>query len=171
MAVIRQEYHDDADQIREVNEEAFNQPDEADLIDELRENGKVIVSLVAEEDRAVVGQILFSEASIDGHSEIKVAGLAPMAVLPEHQSQGIGTLLMREGLDECLSLGYDAVIVLGHTDYYPRFGFKAASEFSIRSEWEDEIQKDAFMVLELHAGALNGIEGIARYADEFSELL
>ena len=170
MADIRQEIRDDVEHIREVNEEAFNQPAEADLIDELRENGKVIVSLVAEEELKVVGQILFSKASIDRHN-IKVAGLAPMAVLPEFQNQGIGTLLMQEGLDECLSLGYDAIIVLGHTDYYPRFGFKLAAEYGIRSEWEEQIQEDAFMILELHAGALDGVEGIARYADEFSELI
>jgi putative acetyltransferase len=168
MAIIRQEYRDDFEAIREVNEEAFNQPDEADLVDALRDNGKVIISLVAEENQVVVGHILFSEASIDGH-DTKIAGLAPMAVLPENQNCGIGTLLAQDGLDECLSLGYDAVIVLGHADYYPRFGFKPASEFGIQSEW-DSIQEEAFMVLELHAGALDGVEGIARYADEFSEV-
>ncbi|MDF7825621.1 N-acetyltransferase [Pontiellaceae bacterium B12227] len=170
MPIIRQEYRQDFEDIREVIEEAFNQPDEADLVEALRDGEKVIVALVAEEERAVVGHILFSHASIDG-SNAKVAGLAPMAVLPEYQNQGIGTLLAQEGLDECLSQGYDAVIVLGHTDYYPRFGFKPASEFGIRSEWQDQIQDDAFMVLELHAGALDGVEGIARYADEFSELI
>lgn len=168
MTTIRQEYDGDFEAIREVNEEAFNQPDEADLMDALRESDHIVVSLVAEKNREVVGHICLSEASIDEY-DLKVAGLAPMAVLPEYQNRGIGTLLVEEGLDECLSRGYAAVIVLGHVAFYSRFGFKPASEFGIRSEWE-EIQEDAFMVLELHAGALDGVEGIARYADEFSEI-
>lgn len=168
MVTIRQEYEEDFEDIREVNEEAFNQPDEADLVETLRAGEKVIASLVAEEEQTIVGHILFTEASIDG-SDIKVAGLAPMAVLPEFQNQGIGTQLIEEGLDECMSQGYDVIIVLGHVDYYPRFGFKPASEYGITSEWDEQIQEDAFMVLELHTGRLDGITGIARYAEEFSE--
>lgn len=169
MATIRQAYKKDFEDIREVNEEAFNQPDEANLVEMLRDGEKVIVSLVAEEEQTILGSILFSKASIDG-SDIKVAGLAPMAVLPEYQNQGIGTQLVEEGLDECMSQGYDVIIVLGHVDYYPRFGFKPASEYGICSEWEEQIQEDAFMLLELHTGVLDGIEGTARYADEFSEV-
>ncbi|MEI6892200.1 MAG: N-acetyltransferase [Pontiella sp.] len=168
MAIIRQETEQDFEEIREVIEEAFNQPDEADLVEALRTGEKVIISLIAEKDQTTVGHIMFSIASIDG-SQAKIAGLAPMAVLPEYQNQGIGSELMREGLDECLSTGYDAVIVLGYADYFPLFGFKPAAEFGIQSEWANQIQDDAFMVLELHAGALDGISGIARYADEFSE--
>jgi putative acetyltransferase len=169
MAIIRQEYGDDFEDIRNVIEEAFNQPDEAELVEALRHSGDAIIGLVSEEDREIVGHAMLSKASIDG-SEAKIAGLAPVAVKPEFQNNGIGSLLIREALDECLSLGYDAVIVIGTGDFYPRFGFKPASEYGIASQW-DGIPPDHFMVLELHADALEGISGTARYAPAFDDIV
>lgn len=169
MALIRQEYGDDFEDIRNVIEEAFNQPDEADLVEALRDSGEVLISLVAVEDHTLVGHIMFSCASIDG-SDAKIAGLAPIAVEPEYQNNGIGSLLVQEGLDECLSLGYDAVMVLGSGDYYPRFGFKPASDYGITCPWDD-IPPENFMILELHAGALDGVTGTARYAQAFDDMM
>jgi putative acetyltransferase len=168
MAIIRYEHHSDINEIRLVNERAFKQPDEADLVDELRAAGKIVVSLVAEANRSVVGHILFSRARIEG-SSLKVVGLAPMAVLPEHQGRGIGSVLVSEGLNACRSLGYDAVIVLGHPDYYPRFGFLPADRFGLVSQW-DAVPGCAFMAIELRADALQGVSGVARYAPEFDRL-
>jgi putative acetyltransferase len=169
MISIRHQQQSDIEDIREVNSYAFEQLDEADLIDALRKSGKIVIELVAEEEDGIVGHIVFTPMCIDG-SEVKIAGLAPMAVLPEYQSQGIGSLLMTEGLDECRSLGYDAVVVLGHPDYYPRFDFKPASEFGLSAPWDD-IPDEAFMAIELHTGALEGVSGIARYAPEFDALI
>lgn len=168
MAIIRTEYKGDFDDIREINEEAFNQPEEADLVESLRKNGQIIVSLVAEQNSVAIGHILFSKAHIEGH-KINIAALGPVAVLPEEQGAGIGSLLVREGFDECLSQGYDVVIVLGNPDFYSKFGFKPASEFGINSQW-DNIPNEAFMALELHAGALDNTEGTAHYPEEFNTL-
>ena len=167
MPIIRNEDRADADAIRRVNELAFKQPDEADLVDSLRKAGKAAVSLVAEENRAVVGHILFSPARIDG-SDIPVAALAPMAVLPRFQRYGIGSLLVQEGIALCKEKGFHAIIVLGHPAYYPRFGFRPASEFGLTSQWGG-IPDNAFMALELEPGALAGIGGVARYAAEFDQ--
>lgn len=171
MATVRHQQESDIKDIREVNGYAFDQLDEADLVDALRASGKAVVELVAEEedDDSIVGHVMFTPMSIDG-SELKVAGLAPMAVLPEYQGQGIGSLLISEGLDECRLLGYDAVVVLGHPDYYPRFDFKPAAEFGLCAPWDD-IPNEAFMAIELHAGALQGVCGIARFASEFDALV
>lgn len=169
MAIIRQEYGDDFEDIRNVIEEAFNQPDEADLVEDLRSSGDAIIGLVSEENREIVGYAMLSKASIDG-TDCRIAGLAPVAVKPEHQNNGIGSLLIREVLDECLSLRFDAIIVIGNGDFYPRFGFKPGSEYGITAQW-DEIPPDHFMVLELHADALEGISGTARYASAFDAVM
>jgi putative acetyltransferase len=169
MAIIRQELSDDFEDIRNVIEEAFNQPDQADLAEELRNAGDAVIALVAEENREIVGFIMFSRASVEG-SDAKFVAMAPVAVEPEFQNNGIGSDLIREGLDECLSLGYDAVIVIGSGDFCPRFGFKPASEYEISCPWDD-FSKDQFMILELHADALEGVAGTARYAKAFNELV
>jgi putative acetyltransferase len=165
MPIIRNEYRDDFDQIALINELAFGQPTEARLIDALRENGKIILSLVAEANRKVVGHILFSPASIEGN-DIKLAALGPMAVLPRHQRHGIGTMLVHDGIALCRTLGYRAIVVVGHPEYYPRFGFKPGSEFGLATPWKD-VPPEAFMVLELEPGALQDAAGIVHYAEEF----
>jgi putative acetyltransferase len=167
MAVVRHEHYTDITRVHEINERAFHQPDEANLVDALRANRKLVASLVVESERTIVGHILFSPARIEG-SNIKLAALAPMAVMPEYQHQGIGSLLVRAGLDKCRSLGYAAVIVLGHPDYYTRFGFKPASAFGLMPPW-NKIPDEAFMAVELRAGARDRLRGVARFADEFDE--
>jgi len=166
--LIREEREGDRASVRAVNTAAFETDAEARLVDALRERADPYVSLVAEEDGAVVGHIMFSPVVIEGSTDLRVMGLAPMAVGPGHQRRGIGSALVREGLDRCRVLGVEAVVVLGHPDYYPRFGFLTASRFGIRSEYD--APDEAFMLLELARGALDGVSGVARYHDAFSDL-
>jgi len=91
-------------------------------------------------------------------------GLAPAAVLPAHQGRGIGSALIRRGLEQCRSAGYGAVVVLGEPRYYSRFGFSRAAGRGLSNEYGAH---DEFMVMELRAGALDGISGLVRYAPEF----
>ncbi|HVF28142.1 MAG TPA: N-acetyltransferase, partial [Pyrinomonadaceae bacterium] len=129
MFTVRVESPEDISAIRRVNEQAFGSPQEAALVDALREVARPFVSIVAVEDDQVVGHISFRPVTIDGAGSVRRAmGLAPMAVLPEHQRRGIGSLLARAGLEECQQLGCDVVVVLGHPEYYPRFGFRPAGE-------------------------------------------
>jgi len=150
--------------IRSINEAAFGRRHEADLVDGLRTEGVVLVSLVAEMDTRIVGHILFSRMWIDtSDGPFPAAALAPMAVLPEHQRRGIGGRLIRRGLDLLHTRGEGAVIVLGHAGYYPRFGFSSGKAGALESPFPPE----AFMALELRPGALDGIRGKVRYAAAF----
>ena len=165
MPLIRPEQSADSAAIRLVLEQAFGQPAEASLVDNLRANGKAIVSLVAVENDQIVGHILFSEATIDA---VTIIGLAPLAVLPSYQKQGFGTLLTNAGIEACRKAGYTAMIVLGHPEYYPRFGFVPASRFGIKSEYD--VPDEVFMAMELQPGALSKCAGVAKYQPEFSEV-
>ena len=165
--IIRHEEPHDIAAIRQVNEQAFGGSGEANAIEALRDRGAATLSLVAEIDDRVVGHLFFTPAAIETADHTWPAlGLAPLAVLPEYQRQGIGSALMRAGLAECARLGYERVIVLGHPEYYPRFGFMRASLYGIRPEWE--APDEAFMVLELQHGALDGVSGLAKYQPEWN---
>lgn len=118
--------------IRSINEAAFGRPDEADLVDGLRSEGAVLLSLVAEVERQIVGHVLFSRMSIEtSGGPVPAAALAPVAVLPDHQRRGIGEQLIRHGLDLLRARGERIVIVLGHPGYYPRFGFSSQKARSL----------------------------------------
>src|SRR5262249_35592014 len=122
--IIRPELASDLDAIREVNQLAFGQEDEARLVDALRAGGYVRLSLVAQHDERVVGHILFSDLPIiTDTGTIPALALAPMSILPKFQRQGIGSDLVRRGLDLCRENGHRIVVVLGHPDFYRRFGF------------------------------------------------
>jgi putative acetyltransferase len=163
---IRPERPADVPAIRAVNLAAFEASTEADLVDALRRQADPIVSLVAEAGGTIVGHILFSPATLAADPGVRIMGLAPMAVVPPRQRQGIGSALVRDGLERCRQLGFGAVIVLGHADYYPRFGFTPASRFGLRSEYE--VPDDVFMALELDRGVLTGRSGIVRYHPAFA---
>jgi putative acetyltransferase len=168
MIRVREEQSDDIPAIREVNERAFGQPIEADLVDKLRQNCKDLLSLVARAENEVVGHILFSPAVIESEDgTVQGVALAPMAVLPEYQRQRVGAELIRTGITKLRSTGCPFVVVLGHAEYYPRFGFKPASSQGIRSEWE--VPDDAFMILVLNESEMKGISGLAKYRPEFAE--
>jgi len=166
--IIREEKSRDVPEIRKVNELAFGQPQEADIVDKLRRNCSDLLSLVAVAENEIIGHILFSPIQIKGkETTVRGMGLAPMAVLPEFQRQGIGGSLVREGIKTLKSRGCPFVIVLGHPEYYPRFGFEPASRYRIQSEWE--VPDDAFMILVLNQSAMRGASGLARYRPEFGE--
>jgi len=166
MAVIRHEKPEDIAAVRHVNEQAFGRPAEANLVDALRSRGQAMLSLVAVEDGRVVGHILFSPVTIEsGERTFSAVGLAPMAVLPELQHRGVGSQLVKAGLDECRKAGCERVVVLGHPEYYPRFGFVPASSFGIRCEYD--VPDEVFMAFELREGAMLNCAGIAKYQPEF----
>lgn len=122
---IRPEQPDDYRAVHRVHAAAFPTEAEANLVDRLRQAGKAIVSLVAEVDGSVVGHVLFSPVTIQGEAAVYTGlGLAPVAVLPAHQNQGIGGQLITQGLAVCRQLGQPWVVLLGHPSYYPRFGFQ-----------------------------------------------
>jgi putative acetyltransferase len=166
MLVIRGERPEDIAAIHELHELAFGRPAEADLVDTLRTCGMVTLSLTAVEDDRIVGHILFSPVTIEsGDRTFRAVGLAPMAVLPARQRQGIGSQLVTAGLVECRNAGYDCVVVLGHPTYYPRFGFVPASQYGIKSEYE--VPDEAFMILPWHEGMLEDRGRVAKYPPEF----
>jgi putative acetyltransferase len=164
---IRPETEADRAAIRAVYEAAFETPAEADLVEALHGKGLSLVSLVAEVDGRVVGHILFSPVSLNEHAHLNLMGLGPMAVAPDRQRGGIGSALVRAGLAHCTDLGCRAVVVVGHPEYYPRFGFAPADRYALRCEYD--VPKDVFMVTELETGALTGASGLVRYDDAFAD--
>ena len=167
--VIRPEQPKDFAAVRDLNLAAFPNAAEANLVDELRANAKAALSLVAVQDNRIVGHILFSPVTLESNDgERPVLGLAPMAVLPEVQRQGVGSLLVTTGLTHCKRAGVGSVIVLGHPDYYPRFGFEKASQFGVGCQYD--VPDECFMLVELAEGASARISGIARYQPEFANL-
>lgn len=167
MPSIRAERPIDVAAIHAVNAAAFPTADEADLVDALRAAADPYLSLVAEVDGKVVGHILFTPVTHADHPKLKLMGLAPMAVHPDHQRTGIGSALVRAGLEACRDLGMLGVVVLGHPDYYPRFGFRpAGTTFGISSAYD--VPDEVFLALELVEGALTGCSGCVAYHPAFS---
>jgi putative acetyltransferase len=167
--IIRTEKPGDIAAIRQVNVQAFGRAAEADLVDALRRNGKATLSLVAEDDGRIVGHILFSPVTIEsGCDQFIGVGLAPMAVLPEMQNRGIGSLLVKHGLERCREDGRPFVVVLGHPEYYPRFGFVPASRFNLKCEYD--VADEVFMAMELQNGALGNCAGVVKYQAEFNDI-
>jgi putative acetyltransferase len=163
---IRPETGSDRAAVRAVNETAFETRAEADLVEALHGKGVPSVSLVAEVDGHVVGHILFSPVSVNDAPHLKLMGLGPMAVVPDCQRKGVGSALVRQGLAHCRELGCRAVVVVGHPEYYPRFGFVPGDRYALRCEYD--VPKDVFMVVELEAAALKGVSGLVRYDDAFA---
>ncbi|KTD86736.1 GNAT family N-acetyltransferase [Paenibacillus etheri] len=169
--IIRQEKVEDINDVYHVVQKAFEKVDYSDhdehnLVNRLRHSTKFIpeLSLVAEYENKIVGHILFTEITVDGHTLI---ALAPVAVLPEMQGKGIGKLLITEGHKIATQLGYKSSIVLGHDKYYPKFGYKKASQYGIEAPFE--VAEANFMAVELMDGALSDVHGVVEYAKEFFE--
>ncbi len=169
MLEIREEEPGDSAAVYRVNELAFGQSNEADLVDALRDAPCPHLSFVAVKDGLIVGHIFFSPVSIESAgASFSALGLAPLAVLPEYQKQGIGSELVRTGLRECAKRGHSVAVVLGHPGFYRRFGFSMAKEKGITCEYP--APDEAFMVAELTTGALKGRSGVAKYRPEFASV-
>jgi putative acetyltransferase len=149
--------------IRAVISHAFGQTEEANLVEKLRADGDVLVDLVHASDIAIQGHIFYSPLAIEGPDyTIKAAALAPVSVLKGSQKSGIGSALIRAGNARCAELGLDAIVVLGHEAYYPKFGFSAKLVESLEAPFSGP----HFMALELKPGALKQ-GGKLRYAKAF----
>lgn len=167
MIHVREEHRKDYSAIHRVLERAFDHDAEACLVAALREDDEFIpqLSLVAEVNRRLVGYLLLSPIMIVGEEAHYSLTLAPVAVLPEFQDRGIGSKLIHTGLKRAYDIGYPNVIVTGHPEYYPRFGFERASKYSIESPIP--VSEDAFMACPLHEGGLSGVSGVVKYPDAF----
>ncbi len=162
--VIVEENASQGEQIAAIHRVAFGGASESELVDRLRRDGLIAVSLVACDDSDVVGHILFSDlaVSVDGRA-VKAAALAPLAVHPDHQRRGIGSRLVQAGLSLARDRRYEAVVVVGHPDYYPRFGFSSLLARKLVAPFSG----DAFMALELTPGSLSGASGAVHYPGAF----
>jgi putative acetyltransferase len=162
--LIRDEQAGDIDAVREVNRQAFDQEREGRIVDALREHGAALLSLVATSGAGVVGHIMFSPVTI---GTLVGAALGPMAVLPAHQRQGIGSQLVAGGLERLRARACPFVVVIGHPDFYPRFGFHAASRYGLTCEWD--VPPDVFMVAILNPEYTHQLNGRrAEFRHEFS---
>lgn len=169
---IRSELPQDHAQVQELVAQAFGQPDEAALVERLRTVPETI-SMVAELNASIVGHIMFSRVQlIDQNAQqdaIKLTGLAPMAVSPTHQRRGIGKALIEAGIKHCQDAGYQACVLLGHPDYYPKFGFRPAlSNYGIQSTYK--VPDEAFMAIELIPNGLRNKQGTIHYHKAFEGL-
>lgn len=166
--LIRVEKETDLAGVHDVNVSAFETSAEANLVGALREQAKPIVSLVAEDNGVIVGHIMFSPVSLADNPNLKVMALAPIAVVPRLQGQGMGSALVWEGLEQCRQLGFVGVVVLGHPRYYHRFGFFPSTRFGIYSEYE--VPEEVFMAMELQSEALSGKTGRVKFHVAFNSL-
>jgi putative acetyltransferase len=164
---VRPERFSDIPVIHAVEVSAFGREGEAILVDSLRELNQDFISLVASLEDEIAGHICFSRVSIEGSaSDGIVLALAPLAVLPEHQRRGIGSMLVQYGLQECKRRNVDAVFVVGDPRYYSRFGFRSASEIDVRCEFD--VPDDAFKVIEIQGSRLS--RGVLRYSQPFHQV-
>ena len=169
MVDIRREKQRDYATVRVLNDTAFGQTTEGVIVDNIRGVCNEILSLVAVKEGEVVGHILFSPISVNCEGKrILGMGLAPMAVLPQYQNQGIGTQLVNEGIKILKASKIPFIVVLGHAKYYPRFGFQVASKYGLVPQWEG-VPDDVFMVLFLDESMKNNVHGVVNYRKEFNE--
>jgi len=154
--------------IHELLLQTFPTDSEALLVNRLRKQANPILSLVAEQGDQLVGHLFFSPVYLQDHPNIKVMGLAPLAVEDEFQDRGIGSALVKAGLARCREQAIEAVVVLGHASYYPRFGFSPAVNFGIFCKYP--VPSDTFMAIELVEGALHAASGMVHYHPEFDKM-
>jgi predicted N-acetyltransferase YhbS len=170
--LIRSEKKSDYRDIKEITDLAFKQENEGLMIRKLRENPKYIedLSLVAIVDEKIVGHILFFPVDIKNESRINTTlSLAPISVHPDFQNKKIGSLLIKAGLKKASELGFSSAIVVGHANYYPRFGFKPASLWNIKPPFE--IPDKVFMALELKLEGLKDCSGVVEFPNEYQEAM
>lgn len=164
--LIRAERAEDVGAIWEVEQGAFGRPAEADLVDLLRQQQCLTLSLVAVWAGQIVGHLAFSPVRLEPPAgEISVLGLGPLAVLPDYQRRGIGGLLVETGLAHCRQQGHQAIVVLGSPNYYGRFGFVPAGNFGLRCTFA--VPAKFFMAQELQPGSLAGLQATSHYHPAF----
>lgn len=169
--IVRRELPADYDAVRKIHTQAFGRPEEARLVDALRATPGLapIISLVVSREELIVGHILFSPIRIGRPpTASRAMSLAPVAVLPEFHRLGFGSVLVRAGLAECARLGQPVIVVVGHPEYYPRFGFRPARAAGLEAPFE--VHDAAFMVWEQTPGALQGIRGLIEYPAPFHDV-
>jgi putative acetyltransferase len=167
--LIRAEHAGDEVAIADLNDAAFGGTDESRLVASLRRSGHATISLVATARNHVVGHILFSPVIVETSGpSIAALGLGPMAVLPAWQRLGVGSRLVKAGIDACVTRGCEIVVVLGHPHFYPRFGFRPAHVLGLRSQFA--VPDEVFMAMELVGGAMIGRSGLVRYLPEFGSV-
>lgn len=166
--IVRAENEDDFADVQSIHLSAFPEEGESRLVRGLRQNAQPVISMVAEIDGQLVGHILFSPVTLDSKPSLQLMGLAPMAVAPSHQRQGIGSALVEAGLAQCRQNRHGAVVVLGHPKYYPKFGFVPSINFGIKSEYD--VPAEAFMIVELQKEYLADCGGTISYHEEFKNL-
>lgn len=167
--LIRPELPSDLEAIRRINAAAFGRDAESQLVDELRRSNSLALSLVAIVDGEIVGHVAFSPVSIEqAPAGFRAIGLAPVAVLPEHQRRGIAAALIRSGLAEITVMGFHGVVVLGDPAYYSRFGFIPASQFKLRCEYD--VPPEAFMALSFDEPGFADCSGLIRYDPAFANV-
>jgi len=164
---IRQETDADQTRVRQIEAAAFEGSLQADLVDTLRGSAVPYLSLVALLSSEIVGHIFFSPAFIDCRAAPPAAQLSPIAVDPSHQGRGIGSKLIQTGLQECASLGWKAIFLLGDPAYYSRFGFVMASPIGL--EYENPSFAPDLQVVQLEPGILDGCRGTVRFHPAFAE--
>ncbi|GFN33516.1 GNAT family N-acetyltransferase [Paenibacillus xylaniclasticus] len=168
--IIRTETEQDYELVYQLNVEAFgNRNDEAELVNRIRQSDRFVpgLSIIAEQDGGIVGYLLLSKADVvDGDTRHDVIVLAPIAVSPHLQKQGIGRALMEEGIKRCKALHIPLVLLIGHPWYYPKFGFRPARPYGLELK-QFPVSDDVFMVLELRDGALRDIQGELVYPGAF----
>jgi len=166
--MIRLECRTDEVAVDAILRRAFPQPWEANLVARLRREATDTLSLVNEREGVITGHIFFSPVTILTQGRTSVAtGLAPVAVAPELQHAGIGSALVRAGLECCASRGDQLVFVLGHADFYPRFGFQLAAPLGLH--YEKDGFEGVFFVRELSDRAAHGVRGRVRYHAAFED--
>jgi putative acetyltransferase len=169
--IIDEESVNDRAGVQSVNVAAFDRHKEADVVDQLRESCPESISLVAKIDEKIIGHVFFTPVRLiqDQDWSIEGMGLAPLAVLPEYQNQGVGTELSKQGLRKVENAGYPFAIVLGDPSYYHRFGFERASDYGIRSSFED-VPDDAFMIKIFNPEVMAGAQGVVYYQEAFDSV-
>ena len=175
MITIREEEIKDYEEVEKVIEESFKTAeftdnDEHNLVRRLRKSAEFIkeLSLIAEDNNKIVGHILLTKAFIKNNNrECETLALAPLAVLPDYQNRGIGKSLINMSIERARELGYKSIVVLGHENYYPKFGFKKTSDYGIKAPFD--VPDEAYMILELIPNALNGVNGVVEYSKDFFE--
>lgn len=171
--ILAQEKSSDYHQVEEIirlafEHEEFSDKTEHQLVANLRNGSAYIpeLSLVAKINDEIIGHILFTRAQIVGENAVyPILVLAPVAVKPNYQGNGVGHKLIHQGLELALKIGFSVVSVMGHPDYYKKFGFKPANEYGVKAPFE--ISNEYYMLLELVPNSLNGVSGVVKYAPEF----